>query len=106
MGKERYHFIRLVRTTTGLSWRTMPGQTFGRNPVPDGVLVKDTSGTKTLAVLKKDASEGKVVYTSSLKKVSGYCTVREAWPLDDTTLLFHEKAQRQYDLLYAGEKEK
>ena len=106
MRKEKYHFIRLVRTTTGLSWRTMPGQTFGRNPVPDGVLVKDASGTKALTVLKKNASEGEIICTSSLKKVSGYCTVREAWPLDDTTHLFHEEAQRQYDLLYAGEKEK
>ena len=54
MGRRpKYHFLTVVEDTRGKSLVTLPGQTTGLLPVPDGILVKDAKGSKAAAKVKK-----------------------------------------------------
>ena len=99
MGKRpKYHFLTVVEDSRGKSLVTLPSQTTGLLPVPDGILVKDAKGSKAAAKAKKASKPGDILFTTTLKVNFGFCTVSDCIRLEDRPV-FHDDAKGAYETL-------
>lgn len=71
MKRPKYHFLVAVPNGSGRSIVTLPGQSFGRLPVPDDVLVKDEKGKTAVSCMRRKAGEGELFFTTSLRRLPG-----------------------------------
>lgn len=75
--KNKYHFLTIKETTNGFIIVTLPGQVVGRTEVIPDTLVK-SSGKKTLLQsIKKKASPGDILFTTTLKNAYSHYTVKD-----------------------------
>lgn len=74
----------------------MPGQTFGQNAVPAGVLVKDAKGRTVVAKARKTAKEGDLFFTTTLKQASGCLVTLDICRLDEQGNMFAAEAREYY----------
>ena len=95
--RPKYHFLTVTERKTGKSIVTLPGQTFGRNPVPDGYLVKDAKGLTQVTNQRKKARPGDVFFTTTLEKKSGFCTVKDIYPLKGNANVLFSDAEDRYE---------
>lgn len=102
MGKRpKYHFLTIVEGTRGKSLVTLPGQTTGLLPVPDGILVKDAKDSSAAAKAKKTSRPGDILFTTTLKINFGFCTVYDCMRLEDRPV-FHDDAKGAYETLISN----
>ena len=71
--RPRYHFFVSSTNGSGKSLLSLPGQTFGRIPVPVGVLVKDAKGSHEVEKARRKSYIGEVFFTTSLRSLG--CTL-------------------------------
>ena len=82
MAKQKYHFLTVRRFASGLSVVTLPGQTLGTQNVTPGILVKDRKKQTIIQRMKRSSSEGRILFTCSLKKGNGFYTADDIHALD------------------------
>ena len=95
----KYHFLTICERANGRSLVTLPGQTFGRNPVPEHVLVKDVKGSTVLTRTKRKGRTGEVFFTTSLTAKLGYCTAKDIHPLEGNDNVLYQDACDEYERL-------
>lgn len=83
MKRPKYHFLMLVESQRGRSLVTLPGQTFGQIPVPDGTLVKDEKKANRLARAKKSGTPGQVFFTTTLRRTSTALWASDILPVEN-----------------------
>lgn len=96
--RPKYHFLTVVSHSVGKSFVALPGQSFGRKPVPAGILVKDKKKSSVLAKARKDATEGEIYFTTTLREAASGCLVAEdICPLRSPSSVFHSDAEECYN---------
>ena len=91
--RPKYHFLTiLVRTDGKTSVTALPDQTFGRNPVPERILVKDAAGSTAVTRARKKGKPGDIFFTTTLKDLGGCLQAKDIFPLEegDTNIIFSD----------------
>jgi hypothetical protein len=96
MKRNEYHFLTVRATPRGRSFFAVPGQTLGRSPVPTDIIVTDRGGRSALRNARKEAKEGEIFYTTTLRRATGKFTADSVMPLSSTCDLFAPVARREY----------
>lgn len=97
MARQKYHFLTVTRFATGLSVTTLPGQMLGLTPVTPGILVKDRKKQTLVQRIKRSSSEGRILFTSTLKRANGCYTADDIHALDDIKDIMYSDAIQAYD---------
>lgn len=72
----------ITENQRGRSIVTLPKQTFGNTPVPEGTLVKDIEHSTLLARTKKTGKPGQVFFTTTLYKTATSLRAKDIYPLE------------------------
>lgn len=83
MKRQKYHFLVLKKFSSGLSFLTLPEQTFGRNPVPAEANVLDAGSSTILARTRKKSKEGDIFFTTTLRQGTRSLVVADIHPIGD-----------------------
>ena len=102
MKRPKYHFLMLIESQRGRSLITLPGQTFGTTPVPEGTLVKDEKNSHRLARARKAGSPGQVFFTTSLRRTTTALWAADVLPLEGHGDLLCSDALDLYQDYLAG----
>ena len=101
--RPKYHFLVLKDDPrTGRMLLTLPGQTFGLNPVPPGRIVGDAPKRTVLARARKKGSDGDVYFTETLRLRGIQLEALDAQRLDGELDLMHSDAPELYKLYLEG----
>lgn len=93
---QKYHFLKIEKTSSGKHFLTLPGQVIGRTPVISHILVKDIKGKTLLSKTKKSANPGEIYFTTTLKRVSHCYTAADIHPLEGNENIFYADAKEEY----------
>ena len=96
MKKGNYHFLTVRVTPHGRSFFAVPGQMLGRSPLPTDIIVTDRGGRSALRNARKEAKDGEIFYTTTLRRATGKFTAESVMPLSSTCDLFAPEARREY----------
>lgn len=97
MAKPKYHFLTVSRSSCGLSIVTLPGQKIGTMDITPGILVKDRKKQTVVQRLKRSSSEGRILFTSTLKRTNGCYTADDIHALDDIKDIMYSDAIQAYE---------
>lgn len=96
MKRPKYHFLTVVPTSRGTTVVALPGQTFGRNAVPEGILVKDTGKGTELRRVRSKAKAGDVIFTTTLRHDGTCLRVKDARLLEQCDDVLHNDVFEAY----------
>ena len=98
--KPKYHFLKLNQASFGKYWSALPGQTFGKTPVPaENILVKDGWKSTALTRMKKKASIGEIYFTTTLKQEQHCMSAKDIYPLYGHGNVLYADAEEEYNKL-------
>lgn len=96
MKKSNIHFLTVKVTPRGRSFFAIPGQMLGRSPLPTDIIVTDRGRRSALRNARRDAKDGEVFYTTTLRRATGKFTADYVNPLTSTCDFFAAEARREY----------
>ena len=100
MRRPKYHFLTVELFSTGKSVVTLPGQTFGLNPVPARQLVKDAPKSNAVSFARTTYRPGQILFTTTLKPTSRGLCATDVYPLFTHGSLLYQDAADVYESLY------
>lgn len=81
--RPKYHFLTATQKSIGKIISALPGQTFGRTPVPTSIMVQDIKGNTIISRARQKTQPGEILYTTSLKMGSHSLKAADIAWLDD-----------------------
>lgn len=95
--RPKYHFLTVIETRSGTCMVALPGQSFGRNSVPERIMVQDIGESTIISRARKKASPGEIFFTTSLQLSTHSLKARDIYPLNADNGITLSDAPAEFD---------